>query len=248
MTTDKYLPVTEATAIENKIGNSVKISKQLMKSQLKAKIKETREQLDNHTKTYTDMVNKFKEEAEASIRGQILLSMSNDSEFSRFRNFYNKFSAYSKKDSSYFAATNMELIDSISVYSPIRDMLRNELKGEDLKDFTKHQLLEIQVDLKIFDYDGEDYLGYTQKVHINDDLIGQLANIEKFVDVLNTYTAKYTELSEKLDNIDAVAEEMEAQLLVQELNKTEDGKEALKLAGNLVGGMLGETPELLNIK
>lgn len=248
MTTNKYLPVTEATAIENKIGNSVKISKQLMKSQLKVKIKEAKEQINNHTETYNDMVTKFKDEAEEAIRSQILLSMSNDKEFSRFRNFFNKFSAYSRENSHFYATTNIELIASIGTYTPIRDMLKNDFVGEALEDFTKHQLVEIQVELKLFDYDGEDYLGYSQKVHINDDLIGQLANIEKFKDVLNTGAAKYQELSEKLDNIDAVAEEMEAQLLVQELSKTEDGKEALKLAGNLVGGMLGETPELLNIK
>lgn len=41
---------------------------------------------------------------------------------------------------------------------------------------------------------------------------------------------------------------MEAQLLVNKLSQTDEGKDVLKVTSNLVSQMLGKTPTLLNLQ
>lgn len=256
-TTPTYLPVTQADAIENKISQSVKISKQLMKAELEKRVASLEVQFATAQASRRAAANLFNAALEANLTREVRANIMADGELTRFRKIFNKFSKSDKddNDSGYFDI-NGDMIREIETRH-VGEMLRNPerfkvLFAKEYENYIKYSMVAVTVDLHIRDYDfdrhGQDeYLGYEVSVELSTqtkDFLAQWRDENITADGLGSQLA---ELSCKLEGIDQVAEQMEAQLLVQELNKTDEGREALKTAGELVGDMLGETPSLLQL-
>lgn len=257
MNKPEYLPVTEAAAVENKISNSVKISKQLMRSELKKRIAEDElkvSDLEASERAASRLVNDF---IETLVVREVKHNINNDREFTRFRNIFNKFSTIDPEDlgSEYFS-TNCKMISSIN-----ENLVRNCILGtrhfeatwpQEHKLYQEHKIITVDVELKVRDYDtggyhSESYLGYQVGVPAPKELIEMVEKYKQAKAECGEAKKALESMKDKLDGIDQVAEQMEAQLLVQELNKSDEGRLALKTAGNLVGEMLGETPDLLRL-
>lgn len=258
MTDKEYLPVTEAAAVENKISNSVKISKQLMRSELKKRIATDEEkvrELDINQSAVSGLVDEF---IKALITPEVKRNINADSEFTRFRNIFNKFSTIDAEDlgSEYFS-TNSKMIRNIET-GHVRACLlgRGLVFGaafpEDHKLFVEHQIVTVPVELGVRDYDeggyhSDSYLGYEIGIPAPKELLDIVETYQKATADHKEALSALDAMREKLEGIDQVAEQMEAQLLVQELSKSDEGKLALQTAGDLVGDMLGETPDLLRL-
>lgn len=252
----QYVPVTQAAAIENKIQSSVKISKQLMKSELKSRINELDTELDQATRANHLANELFETAANTLIKRETTELVRKDGELTRMRNFYNKFSTVIKEEADHYFDTNVDLIRDIETSHALGCMKGNGHYAaafpDDHRAYTEHGLLPVSVELRIRDYESssyhsDDYLGFSIAIPTHkaiEELRDKALEAKDIAAALNT---KLHDLRQKLGGIDQVAEQMEAQLLVQELGKTDEGKEALRTAGELVGEMLGETPMLLRL-
>ena len=189
---------------------------------------------------------------------QVKLALANDGELTRFRNLYSKFSMFNGTDEDHpKMSNNLEMYSSTCMTVILNSVLttRPSTKSEEI---TAEFLLgraEVGVELIIpdrpEDHDhsyNKDYLGYTQPIGVSTEIIELYFTYRELEDKRMALNQEYITLELKLKDIDAVAEEMEAQLLVNELSKTDEGRAALEIAGNLVGDMLGDKPALLDLQ
>lgn len=255
MQTDNYLPVTREQSLETKISQSVKISKQLMKAELKKRMDAALEEYQEARRTESLLSDSCLKLLQSTVKRQVEMGLQNDSEITRFRNLFNKFSAFHDDPENGFKPflTNTDLLRDFDI-SGMWSKLSNPTSEHNI-DFRQKFLSgesEVAVDLNIVDRIDEDehynyfpFLGYIQPIGISDEVIGAYKlYAESFVDC-KELNNKYNTLEKKLNNLDTVTEEMEARLLVQELTKSDEGKQALNIAGELVGEMLGDVPALL---
>jgi hypothetical protein len=82
-------------------------------------------------------------------------------------------------------------------------------------------------------------------ITLSEDLLAKLQNIQTVYERNESNRNQITALEKKLSSIDQVIEKMEAELLVNELRKTDEGKHALSVMNGLVEGYLGDLPKLL---
>ena len=253
----QYVPVTHAAAVENKIQNSVKISKQLMKSELKRRIGELDAELDQAETNRRLTRELFEAAAKTLIKRETTAIVGKDGELTRMRNFFNKFSTVIKEEADHYFDTNADMIRDIDTTHAIGCMTGNGHYAaafpDDHRAYTEHGLLPVSVELHIRDYESstyhaEDYLGFTIAIPTHKSIEALRDTAVEAKGIATALNTKLHDLRQKLEGIDQVAEQMEAQLLVQELGKTDEGKEALRTAGELVGEMLGETPMLLRLE
>ncbi|CAM0033129.1 hypothetical protein VPHD496_0045 [Vibrio phage D496] len=258
--TNKFVPVTEAQAVETKISNSVKISKQLMASEL---TKRTEQLLEEYK--VADATARIREQAfftlsRDAIKRQVKLAVNNDGTLTRFRNLFKEMSLMQDdEDRDVTWKTNSdvikldELADNLHVIQNyVQDISSYWGIEEDKEAWVTHQLVTVDVktifpDLNFNGHHGmyDNYLSFTLRFEICSDALEQLDLYVTAAKEARALNDQYNAIETKLKNIDKVAEEMEAKLLVQELAKTEEGKAALGVASDLVGEMLGETPVLL---
>lgn len=253
-----YSPVTKQQETENKISNSVKISKQLMKAELKKRLKSCKEEYDlvskDASEAYSAFVTNFYEDA----KSQVKTSLASDSELTRFRNLYNKFSIYNGTNEDFPAMpNNLSMYKSIDVDGIINSVAPqyNYKEDNDVKSEFLLGRADIPVSLIMPDrpedehdiYDNCGYLGYVRPIVVREEIIELYFKQKELSERKKELNTQYNGIELKLRDIDSVAEEMEAQLLVNELSKSEEGVAALEIAGNLVGDMLGDRPALLNM-
>ena len=259
---DQFVPVTQAQSTETKINQSVKISKQLMKAELKKRMVALKVQYELSKKETADLHSKFLNQLKSNVTAQARMAIANDGELTRFRNLYTKFSRFDDKESKDFPAftNNLDMVKEIN-WEDIATYVKPHFDTVWIK-FRQNFLLgntEVQIDLvlpdRIHEDDSDRYssepmenpLYFDQIIHVNQDLIDKLFEFEEKETATKELNLQYNEVDNKLTNIDAVAEDMEARLLVQELAKTDEGKAALAVAGELVGDMLGDVPALLTV-
>jgi hypothetical protein len=259
MTDSNFIPVTQQQATESKIGNSVKISKQLMKSELKKRIASLTDEHKDATDYYDNLSKGFHKELHSTVERQVHTSLINNSDITRFRNLFAKFSTFNGDDPCLPKFTsNFDMLKDFRIEDITYHLFKKETEEVD-EVFSEFLLGRATVNVNFsipdrFTSDDEDNyasdletLGYGQPVQISQDLRDKYHLCVEAHTVKLELNSKRHKVKEKLSNIDDVAEEMEAQLLVQELSQTEEGKAALKIAGNLVGDMLGDTPALLSV-
>lgn len=244
----EFKPVTEQESLQSKIGNTVKIGKQVMKQQLQAELKkldELREKTSIDVRVLHDIYRTY---VNTFVKQEIHSRISRDSEVTRLRNIFRKYA--SGGDTKELYGDNIKFISHINSspmhyltggYITVDEKMEKQRKGDEPVD------IGVSVNVGDIDEDG-DHCGnlcFEYSIYLNSEAIN----------LLNDYLVKSNELSklcdncellkDKLTNIDEVAEEMEAAMLVQELGKTEQGKQALQVASELVSSVLGKTPSLL---
>jgi hypothetical protein len=262
MNEQNYIPVTQQQATESKISNSVKISKQLMKSELKKRITVLLAEYEELIATSEKLKESFKNQLNSEIKRQVHMYMNNDSELTRFRNLFAKFSRYNGNDEKNYPKfkNNLDMLDSFCtgyIYKSLFKISSVNSSCPVYSEFLKGRCL-VNVNLKMIDNHNDDIdsnyisnmekLGYGQPVQISQDTVDMYLLCVTTAKKASVVNVKHKQVTLQLADIDAVAEEMEAQLLVSELRKTEEGHEALKIAGDLVAGMLGDIPTLLQVK
>lgn len=94
----------------------------------------------------------------------------------------------------------------------------------------------------------EDNSGFTETVTIPEDFLEKMRAAIPNIESLITQQETIDKLQDKLDNIDKAMEEMEAKLLVNELNRTDRGKEVLAVTNNIIGDVLGSDFKALTAK
>jgi hypothetical protein len=255
-----FTPVTVQQNTEYQISNSVKIGKQLMKSEFKKRIETLSEKFKDLDESYEKLKKIFENKINLEIERQVNMSISNNSEVTRFRNLFTKFSRYNGSDEENFPKfkNNLDFLESFDTHL-FRRLWLKESATEDcstFQNFIKGEVF-VNVHLNVLDNFNEetdsDYissmekLGYGQDVAVSQDTIDLYFACVKVLDESVFVSSELSKVKQKLKNIDSVAEEMEAQLLVNELSKTEQGKKALEITGNLVGEMLGTVPALLDL-
>ncbi|URQ88246.1 hypothetical protein J8Z28_20385 [Pseudoalteromonas sp. SCSIO 43088] len=251
----QYLPVTQAAAVETKIQNSVKISKQLMKSELKKRIDDlTKEEREADTKLSVarDLV---KMATRTLVEKHAMDYVARDGELTRIRNFFNKFSCIERDSAEKYFDKNTDMVRCVETGLAESCMLGTSnfknMWPEYQKQFEEDGTLNLTVELRIRDYETtdyhENYLRFDLDFHATEELYKLSDAFKEAEEKWRELSNKLDSLKEKLNGIDQVAEQMEAQLLVQELSQSEEGRLALETAGQLVGDMLGETPTLLQL-
>lgn len=258
----EFLPVTEEQATESKINQSVKISKQLMKAELKKRLEDLKLQYLLSEQETRSLSSIFRNQLKKNVTEQARMAIANDGELTRFRNLYAKFSRFETKDCKDFPAfaNNLDMIKEIK-WDDVATYVKSHFDPTWVK-FRQEFLLgntvvEVELDLpdRIHEDDEDSYnsaamdhpLYFEQPIFINQDLIDKLFAFEEKEAATKDLDSQYDAVQDKLRNIDAVAEDMEARLLVQELSKSQAGLEALAIAGELVGDMLGDVPALLSV-
>lgn len=257
---NEFLPVTEAQAVETKISNSVKISKQLMVSELSKRIATAQEEYEKvdavasvcHAAIFT-VGNK-------EMVRQVRMSVANDGNLTRFRNLYKEMSLMMDDEEKVIEwKNNVDVIDLANLQGNFNAIINHEFHGkgsftdtEDREAWVNHGMVTVDVktvfpDLNFNGHHGmyDNYLGFTLRFILSNEVRDLITKYIEAQTKANAANKEYKALCDKLKNIDKVAEQMEAQLLVKELAKTEEGKEALTIASGLVSDMLGETPMLL---
>jgi hypothetical protein len=256
-----FTAVTAQQNTEHQISNSVKIGKQLMKSEFKKRIETLSEKYKDLDGSYEEWKKTFRNQLNIEIERQVNMSISNDSEVTRFRNLFTKFSRYNGDDEENFPKfkNNLDFLESFDASLLTRKLWLKESATKDcpvFQNFVKGKVF-VNVYLNVLDNHNEDTdsdyitnmekLGYGQNVVISQDTVDLYFVCVKVLDEANSVSSELSKVKYKLTNIDSVTEEMEAQLLIQELSKTKEGKAALEVTGNLVGNMLGTVPALLNL-
>lgn len=258
--TTQFVPVTEAQAVETKISNSVKISKQLMVSELTKRVDSLLEEYKAADATESIRNQAFFMLARQDITRQIRFAVNNDGQLTRFRNLYKEMSVMLDEDDREVEwKKNEDIIQMTDFVDNLYTIQSEVLTGnthwvdkEDKDSWINHKLVTVDVktifpDLNFNGTHGmyDNYLGFTLRFGLSDKALEQLDLYVEAAKEARSLNDQYNAMETKLKNIDKVAEEMEAKLLVQELAKSEEGKAALGVASDLVSEMLGETPMLL---
>jgi hypothetical protein len=258
---ENFTPVTAQQNTEHQITNSVKIGKQLMKSELKKAIETLSKEYGKLREVSDKLEGAFKNQLKLEIERQVHMSISNDSEITRLRNLFTKFSRYNGNDEDDFPKfkNNLELLESFDLSFIHRVLWMKESASKEsiiYQNFIKGKAF-VNVSLNILDNHNEetdsDYignmekLGYCQDVSISQDTLDLYFLCVENLSKANYADSECDELKYKLKNIDSVMEEMEAQLLVNELSKTEEGRKSLEITGSLLAKMLGTVPSLLDL-
>lgn len=256
----QVLPVTAQQATEAKIANSVKISKQLMKSELKKRMKALDEQRSTARADANALHDYFSVMLNNEVKRQVNMELQNDGQITRFRNLYTKFSRFNSDDKDFPKfESNLEMLQSFNMSDITCNLFRSSVydKNEDYVSFLLGNA-SLTVNLRIPDrsHENDNYfgdldthnpLGYIQHVGISQGVRDIYHSCKELNAITEKADEKYHDVLEKLEGIDEVAEEMEATLLVNELKQSDEGMSALRIASDLVEGMLGDKPELLNL-
>ncbi|CAM0056453.1 hypothetical protein VPHK479_0045 [Vibrio phage K479] len=258
--TNNFVPVTEAQAVETKISNSVKISKQLMVSELTKRTEQLLEEYKAADVAAHIRSQAFFMFAREDIARQVRLLVNNDGKLTRFRNLYKDMSLMQDADDREVEwKTNVDIIKMDSIDENLQTIQTEVSTGaahwvdkEDKEAWVNHKMVTVDVktifpDLNFNGHHGmyDNYLGFSLRFEIPDKALEQLDLYVEASKNARALNEQYNAMETKFKNIDKVAEEMEAKLLVQELAKSEEGKAALGIASDLVSEMLGETPVLL---
>lgn len=254
---EQYVPVTKQAATEATIVNSVKIGKQLMKSELNKLMANALVRYEQLKKESSELNHTFQHKLKENTERQVRTELANSSEMTRFRNLHRKLTRYTDEPKGEAPAfdTNLSLLREIT-FPDVLNLRPSSSVGKEVRAQFLAGSISVTVDLEIQDYayDDEDdgynlqYLGYTLECYVPAEIITLFQEaLAKEVEMMEA-NHHYNDLERKLKNIDQVAEDMEARLLAKELSKSETGQEALRIAGELVGDMLGEVPALLQSK
>jgi len=241
-------PMTSAEHTSNKISQATKIGKQVMKSELK-KAYEIAEQA---TKVPISQLSALTEKWSVSISrfldSKIASALANDSELDGMVRFINMTCA--RGDNAETPFTWEDLIDTSSSNWATKAICGGVAHGSTPKGLAT--IIEkgvVWVDITFaFRFDSPrdtQTASYRLAVPLTDDLINVA---QQRLVLLNDHKAAkdyLAVLGAKMSNIDAVVEEMEANLLVKELQGSVEGQEVLDITSALVTQMLGDTPKLL---
>lgn len=246
------VPVTKQEMTQTNINYSTKIGKQVMKAELKSRYSKATDEL-NEAKTavqsFTDVAH---QELKGFLKSRLKFAMRSDSEMTRLRNLLNKFMPIDAVNYK----TNMDLISDSGISDALRNLVCLGSMNSHEREYLKGIIEKEKVGLSVaFDFGRPDEDCYDNFCEFAFDL-----NVSLFADQLEllktrlsleekrtTAQEKQIAIATQLENIDNVVEEMEAKLLINELNSTEQGKAVLNVTSEMVSNMLGDKPALLNL-
>jgi hypothetical protein len=236
------VPVTQAELTQTNINYSTKIGKQVMKAQLTERLKmlfTVRELAGtanyHHAEGFSDKLREY-------LNSKVDMFLNNDGEITRLRNLINKFSSAENEFKN-----NVALKDGTNAHGVIRNFVDTR-KVEKLAEIIELGELTVNVNLRlngfVKDEDDQEQIGFSIAIQLSTETLEWLAQRIDLVNAKAKADADYDACDEKLRNIDAVVEEMEAKLLVNQLMTTEEGKKVLAVTSELVQQMLGNTPDM----
>jgi len=235
MSENAVLPVTQHEQTTNIIGYSAKIGKQVMKAQLEKQIQGFSEQLQDLTKQKNDH---FEFDAFVKyLKNKLALEIENDSEIFNLRTALNFF----LHESDEFLS-NRDLVDDAECGCAAR-RIKDGHKPSD-------NCIQIRVDLKVDTRDEESYdnqISYYCQIELDDYWIKHIEELHVITDAIEEIDESKRALTDKLRNIDEMVEQMEAQILVDHLAKTDEGQKILEVTSKMVSSVLGETPAMLSM-
>jgi hypothetical protein len=236
-------------ALTNKIGYSAKIGKQVLKQQLSAELKKCNARLteirDNCVKTHKE----YNTELYQYLMSKLQLAVRNDGAIARLRNVFKEM--FDKDTLPAELMSNWAFVQQEHIHGDARSSLHGMLNGDMLKRHVEKEEARVHYNLHIgffnerYDADRDGVLIYTQDISLTNELIElakqALASLTEWEEERDTYSL----LRSKLRDIDNTVEQMEAELLVNELNSSEEGRKVLEITSNIVKQMLGDTPPML---
>lgn len=255
-TVTNTLAVKKSEQVETQIEYSTKIGKQVLKSQLQQRFDIAVENVLKANETYKEHKSFWQESTAEFLESKNNLSIANDGEITRLRNLINRFTEHKFNN-------NLQMIHSNNCKFVARDIFYHEFdlkKSQEKQEKTaKKGTVTVSADFKIaipldvneenlrLDCDEFEFLGYELEIPLSDEILqGLKTSLIYYRDTLDA--EKHLEnIKQQIKNIDQVVEQMEAQLLVNELGSTEEGKKVLEVTSKLVAQMLGDTPSMLKL-
>lgn len=258
MSNPNVVPVTQQEAVQTNITYSAKIGKQVMKSQLQQRLKKAEDDKIVADACLQVTQTKFLTLTNEELKKKAKLSIMQDGDITRFRKLYERFSLCVGDDSCEVTwKNNVDLIKNIDCHELHSALGINHAMASQITKAKKLILdegqTEVVVELAIPDLDASDgytnqWLQYEETISLSNESIELFKETLKCKKERDVASEKLRNIRSQLDNIDQVAEEMEAKLLVNELTKSAEGQAVLAVTSEMVSQMLGETPPMLDLK
>lgn len=193
---------------------------------------------------------KLTDKVEAYCRKVVKEEVKNDSDLNQLRLLTNKFSKVNYTRSPYIFKNNLACFSHASFpYKVTEKMVKKESTSPvgSLTVGIHTHLATHGSDLEDDSYDTGGNVNWSIEIELPQFMeeAQALADLRTKREAL---TNRYIKVSQDLNSIDKVMEELEARLLVRELQKSEEGKASLGLAHELIQETLGTTPKLLTIE
>lgn len=257
MNAQTTLPVTQAELTNTDIDHSIKIGKQVLISKLN-------EESDKIVKTIKEGCTKIRDKFDdgSSLFSLMLprfeLTINSCSQLSKLRLAINTFEEKPMRN-------NMKMVTDYRLMRKCSDAVKpfwiGHRFGADKTTFNECSSfrsivdsgqMEVEYSIGVawrdsgqWHEDGDECCesrsGFTETIDVPEDTLELMRSVIPDIENLTAQQAGLDAIKKKLNNIDKTMEEMEAQLLIKELGRTNRGKEVLSVASDLIKGVLGDS-------
>lgn len=222
---------------ETNINHSIKISKQVLKAKLTEQKTKTSENID---KEYSNARNVLSQSiVEKNLRAEFKKQFNTDSGFNYFRLGLNNFLNTKHR-------TNWSLVLSDNLNAAARRIaapMKHDLSYEKLlnkKTINIGFYTVIGTLPKNGNEDDECDNSWQYELAIPPKLYKEMVKVNQYLCKAKAFDELYEELENKLRNLDTVMEELEAKILIKELETTVNGRQILDLTSSMISEVLGE--------
>lgn len=246
LVSQEVMPVTRDHQVQVNIGYAAKISKQVLRSQLKDRIAKLSQSVKEQREQANEVLDTGK--LTSYLNEQVEKSLSSDGDLTRLRRLVNKFMV---DDEEHNFPTNASLVKSISARREASRYTAARSDSDAIVRLMEEGHFSVGVDLRLIpDIEGvfTEECGFEAVIPLNDEWKDKIQKHVAMYDEIYRIENEVSDLKDKLANIDELVEEMEAKMLVEELRSSEEGKRVLSISASIIGDALGETPELLSLK
>jgi hypothetical protein len=248
MTNTQLAPMTSAEMTTTKISHATKIGKQVMKSELAKALLAAKKEKESPEALLLKTYKKSHTIIERFLRGKVDLALRNDSMVNGMLKFMEfTCSADSTKSGEIELDDLIYTTDASSASSWLCGSYHSGCSSHRMDKFIESESVNVYVTFSIsVEIGGRDQNASMEiVVPLTDELLEAAKVRRALVRQVEEVQAKIAHIQDKIKNIDTVVEEMEANLLVKELQTSVEGQEVLDITSDLVSQMLGDTPKLL---
>ena len=247
------IPVTNAVLTQTDIDYSIKIGKQTIKAKLTQEIAKINEEIRIYREKAENIFDLSQEQVIKIIKTAFKEQINNDKNLTKVRAAWNAF-----RDKH--IRTNWGLVNICYLDNTANNIIR-PYNGSDPKAYAKYVNDGLKISFSICvgfmpdnfkndnsderDYEEhEDDFDFTQRISVPAKLKIDMQRMLTVLQETSVLRNKQDALNLKLKNIDETMEEMEAKLLIQDLNRSERGKEVLELASEIISDVIEDSVQL----
>lgn len=240
-------PITQPELTQTNINYSIKIGRQVLKQKLKEEIDRLQKAITNCKDELLDISSDKVKKLRSGMQKRIITSINNDETFGLIKQLYNKLNPEK-------AVSKVQ--DLVSTNLSSTQIMLEFIKPNTYTNIKKYRkvltdrYVEFPVDfiLAEFNREYEEYndLSYNIPIELTSSLLSWMNRQEKILTTMQLYQKDKDEVESKLINLDETLETIEAKLLVQELNKTDTGKDVLNTTESIISDTLNSNIALTN--